>query len=127
MSNDHPPPRCPLSRLEPLAEAQPPARIAKLPAELALRLCVRRSAHLRHHDLVPLARDQPAEPAGDSARLLYSDHLRQLRDYHAGGRGLIVDHVVDARPASLYRGGGRRGGVLDVDEGPDSAAVADDR
>ena len=51
-------------------EALPPARVPRLPAELALGLRVRRAAHLGHHDRRGLAGEQPAEPARHVARRL---------------------------------------------------------
>src|SRR5829696_6401154 len=82
--------------LEPLAEAQSPAGIAELPAQLALRLVVRRSAHLGHHDRVSLARAQPAEPAGDPTGRFHAQHFRQLGEDRSNGGRLVIDDVVDA-------------------------------
>ena len=100
---------------ESLREALPPARIARLPAELALGLRVRGAPHLGHHDRRRLAGRQPAEPARDTPRRLGIQRARQHRQPLPHGRGLVVDDVVDARPAALDRGDGRRRGVLDVD------------
>jgi hypothetical protein len=51
---------------------------------------------------------------------------RQIRDPLRRCHELVVDHVVDAGPAVVereHRGGAR---VVDVHEGPDPGAVADD-
>ena len=47
---------------KPLGEAQSPARIPELQAELALGLCVRGTPHLGHHDRRRLTGHQPPQP-----------------------------------------------------------------
>jgi ketosteroid isomerase-like protein len=50
---------------ESLREALPPARIPELPAELALRLLVRGTPRLGHHQRCHLTGRQPPQPAWD--------------------------------------------------------------
>src|ERR687896_317885 len=51
---------------ESLREALPPARIPELPAELALRLLVRGTLRLGHHERCHLTARQPPQPAWDA-------------------------------------------------------------
>src|SRR5918912_704031 len=111
---------------ESLREAQAPARIPHPPAELALGLLVRRTPPLGHHGDRRLAGHQPPQPARDMPRRLGAQRARQHRQPLPQGRGLVVDDVVDARPAVLDGGRGRRRGVDDMDVREDAAAVADD-
>src|SRR5207249_3346151 len=107
-------------------EALPPARVAESPAELALRLLVRGAAHVGHEHDAGLAGHEAGEPARYSTRRLGADRLGQEREPLAHRRGLVVDDVVDALGALLEGEHGGRRGVLEVDERPDTAAVADD-
>src|ERR687897_119654 len=110
---------------ESLREALPPARIARLPAELALRLLVRGTPHLGHHDGRRLAGRQTPEPAWDTPWRLGTQRARQHRQPLPHRRGLVVDDVVDTPPATLDRNRGRRRGIFDVDVRPDATTVAD--
>jgi D-alanyl-D-alanine carboxypeptidase (penicillin-binding protein 5/6) len=112
---------------EPLGEALPPARIARLPAELALGLGVRRTLHLGHRERCRLTGGQPAEPAWDPPGWLGIQRAGQHRQPLPHRCGVVVDHVVDTRLAVLDRDRGRRGGVVDVDLREDATPVADDR
>src|SRR6266540_4346566 len=103
---------------ESLREALPPARVARLPAELALGLLVRGSAHLGHHDRRHLTARQPPQPAWNTPRWLGTQRARQHRQPLPHRRGLVVDDVVDTRLAALDCNRGRRRGVFDVDVRP---------
>src|ERR671915_1093066 len=111
---------------ESLREALPPARVARLPAELALGLLVRGSLHLGHHERCRLTGRQPRQPARDTPWWLGIQRARQHRQPLPYGRGVVVDDVVDTRLAALNRNRGRRRGVFDVDVRPDATTVADD-
>src|SRR5918992_659202 len=112
---------------ESLREALPPARIPELPAELALRLLVRGTLRLGHHERCHLTARQPPQPAWDAPWWLGTKRARQRRQPLPHRRRVIVDDVVDTVLAALDGGGGRRRGVFDVDVRPDATAVADDR
>src|SRR3954471_11029408 len=88
---------------ESLREALSPARIARLPAELALGLLVRGSLHLGHHDRRRLTGKEPPEPAWDTPRRLGTQRARQRRQPLPHGRGVVVYDVVDTRAAALDR------------------------
>src|SRR5919107_251175 len=119
---------CPVIALaEPLREALPPARIPELPAELPLGLLVRGTPNVGHHDRCHLPRRKPPEPAWDTPRWLGTKRARHHRQPLPHGRGLVVNDVVDTRPAALDRNRGRRRGVLDVDVRPDATTATDDR
>src|SRR4051812_7183173 len=110
-----------------LREALAPARIPELPAELALGLLVRRSLRLGHHGGRRLPGRQPSEPPWYTPWWLGTQRARQHRQPLPRGRGVVVDDVVDARPAVVDRGHGRGRGVCDVDVRRDATTVADDR
>src|SRR5919106_805944 len=112
---------------EPFGDAQPPARIPELPAELALGLGVRGTPHLGHHERCHLTGCQPPQPPRDTPWWLGTQRARQDRQPLPHRRGLVIDDVVDTRLAALDRDGGRRRGVLDVDMRPDATTVTDDR
>src|SRR3954467_10662161 len=82
---------------ESLREALPPARIAWLPAELALGLGVRGTLHLGHHDRRHLTARQPPQPAWDTPWRLGAQRAGEHRQPLPHGRGIVVDDVVDAR------------------------------
>src|SRR4051812_20230084 len=111
---------------ESLREALPPARIARLPAELALGLLVRGSLRLGRHERCRLTRQQPSEPAWYTPWWLGAQRARQHRQPLPHGRGVVVDDVVDTRLAVVDRGDGRGGGVVNVDVREDAAAAAED-
>jgi hypothetical protein len=70
----------------------------RLPAELSLRLRVRRAATLRHHRDPRHRRQQAAQPGRDVERRLLSKSPSAIRrDELPGRRRVIVDDVVDAR------------------------------
>src|SRR3954452_8461952 len=112
---------------ESLREALTPARIAWLPAELALGLGVGGTPHVGHHDRRHLTRQEPTEPARHPPRRLGAQRARQLGDPVPRPGGLVVHHVVDPRLAALDRNRGRHRSVVDVDVRPDATTVPDDR
>src|SRR5215216_6586219 len=116
-----------IASAESLREALSPARIARLPTELALRLLVRGSLCLGHHGGRRLTGHESTEPAWDTPWWLGIQRARQHRQPLAHGRGVVVDDVVDTWPAALDRHRGRRRGVLDVDIRKNAATVTDDR
>src|SRR5712691_11860773 len=108
-------------------EALAPARVPRLPVQLALRLRVGGAANLRHHHDSVLAGSESPQPGGYAPRTLRAEHLGKVRQPLGDRRRMVVDDVVDAGGAVLD-GGERRGGdVVDVDERPDPGARADDR
>src|SRR5947209_14212928 len=111
---------------EPLFEALPPARIPKLPAELTLGLGVRGSPRLGHHERRRLPCRQASQPARNAPWWLRIQGVRQYRQPVAHRRRLVVDDVVDARPAVIDCGHRRRRGVIDVDVREDPSSIADD-
>src|ERR1700733_11428948 len=95
---------------ETLHVAEPPARIVRLPAELALGLCVRRTPRLGHHDRCRLAAPQSSEPAWDMPRRLGIECARQGGQPLSDRRWLVVDNIVDTWLAVFDRGDGGGGG-----------------
>src|SRR6187402_120920 len=111
---------------EALDEALPPAGVAQLPAELALGLVVRGADVLGHGHHGHLASGEAPDPTRHPERALRTDGSGEHRQEGGHGCGFVVDDVVDARRSALDGGDGGGGGVLDVDEGPDAGAPADD-
>src|SRR5919197_1323142 len=112
-------------RTEPVDEALAPARPARRPAELPARLGVRGAADLGHEHDGRLARREPGQPPRDMPGRRSADGGGEMGQPLPHGSGVVVDDVVDPRRAVLERGDGRRGRVVEVDEGPYAAAVAD--
>src|ERR671922_351716 len=108
-------------------EALPPARVAQRPAELALGLRIRGAARLGRKHGVDLAREQAREPEREVTRRLGPERVREDRQPLAPRGRLVVDDVVDRGAVVLEREHGRRGGVVEVDERDEPAAIADDR
>src|SRR5918912_2972723 len=100
---------------QPLREALPPARITRLPAELALCLLVGGTPRLGHHECCRLTGSQPPQPPWDTPRRLGTQRARQCGQPLPHRRGLVVDDVVDPRLTALDGNRGRRRGVVDVD------------
>src|SRR3989440_11822976 len=86
-----------IASAESLREALAPARVARLPAELALGLLVRGSPRLGHHDGRRLTGRQPPEPAWDAPWPLGTQRAGQRRQPLPHRRGVVVDNVVDTR------------------------------
>jgi hypothetical protein len=112
-------------RVDQPGEALAPARMARLPAQLGLRLGVGGAAGLGHHRHRGRARDDLGDPRRDLARGLGADLVGQVGQPLLGGCGLVVDDVVVdlAGAAVLDRRQGRGGDVVGVQEGPDALAV----
>src|SRR5712691_10292068 len=108
-------------------EALAPARVPRLPVQLALRLRVGGAANLRHHHDSVLAGSESPQPGGYAPRTLRAEHLGKVRQPLGDRRRMVVDDVVDAGGAVLDGGERRVGDVVDVDERPDPGARADDR
>src|SRR5271166_3576374 len=94
------------------------------PAEPVARLAVRPGPALSHHHDHMLARGNPAKPAGNRERRLGTEHPGELRQPFAHRRRLVVDDVVNPRGASFDRQRRRLGGVVDMQERPPAASVA---
>ena len=75
---------------ESLREALAPARIARLPAELALGLRVRSPPHVGHHGRRDLTGGQPTQPARDMPWRLGAQRAREHRQPLPHRRGLVV-------------------------------------
>ena len=108
-------------------ESRAPGRVARRPAELALGLRVRGAPCLGGHHSHGLACEQPREPGGEAPRGLRAEGLGEHRQPFAHRSGIVVDDVVDRRAVVFQGENGCGGGVVEVDPGPDAAAVADDR
>jgi hypothetical protein len=76
---------------------------------------------------MPFPGDQPREPQRNTARCPGAERLRERRQPLAHRGGLVVDDVVQAGSVVSEREHGRGGGVVQVDERGDAAAITDDR
>ena len=110
-----------------LGEALPPTRVAQRPAELALGLGVGGAAGVGSNHHCAFAGEQACEPDGEVARRFGSECVREHGQPLAYRGGLVVDDVVERGAVVFEREHGRCGGVVEVDERGDAAAVADDR
>lgn len=100
---------------EPLREALSPAAEVRLPAKLALGLCVRKSPHFGHHHGCHFAGCEPSQPAWDAPGGLGAEGAGKDGQPFPYRRGLVVDDVVYARVAVIDRSGCRDRGIVDVD------------
>src|SRR5215472_1416183 len=115
----------PVSPSDPGTESLPPARVARLPAELLPDFLVRepaRAGHLAHDEL---SGEQPPEPGGQAQRRLRARDLGQVRQPLRDQGRVVVHDVVETGRTMADRRDRRRRGVGDLDERPDPGPAAD--